>query len=70
MRLKALMSLSRLEISSVAAWEKTGLKNRLQKGDMNNTNREENADPSNYDVRRWVCLKVDIRMEILHEEKS
>jgi len=37
---------------------------------MNDTNREENADPSNYDIRRWVCLKVDIRIEILHDKIS
>jgi hypothetical protein len=67
-RLKASMSLSRLEPTSLAAWGRC--ENRLQKGDVSDTNRKENADPSKYDIRRWVCLKVDIRIEILHEEIS
>jgi len=37
---------------------------------MNDANREENADPNNYNIRRWICLKDDIRIEILHEEIS
>ena len=69
MRLKTSMSLSRLELSSLAAWEH-GCKNRLREEDMNHTNREENADSSNYDIRRWICLKVGIKIEILHEEMS
>ena len=37
---------------------------------MNDTDREEYADPSKYDARRWICLKVDIRIEILHERNT
>ncbi len=32
------------------------------------TDREENADPSKYYIGMWKCLKVDIRIGILHEE--
>jgi hypothetical protein len=31
---------------------------------MNDTNREENADPSKYDIRWWIYLKRGIRIEI------
>ena len=37
---------------------------------MNDTYHEEHADPSKYDTCRWICLKVDIRIEILHERNN
>lgn len=35
---------------------------------MNEADREENADSSKYGIHWWVCLKVDIRIEILLEK--
>jgi hypothetical protein len=71
MRLKMSIIFSWLALAFLAAWEPgVNSQNGLRMRDINDTDQEENADPSKDRICRWECLRVDVKTEILHDKVS